>query len=91
MGNRVVKETGAVLTEEMIDALAAEAEEGYDLSRSEIVRAGRPSLDGGSSESPRLTIRTSPSLYKALHDRALAEGRSVSDVARSALEAYVSS
>ncbi len=91
MDNDVVKETGAVLTDEMIDALATEAEEGYDLAGSEIVQVGRPALDGGLSESPRLTIRTTPSLFKAIHDRADAEGRSVSDVARSALEAYVSS
>ena len=91
MDDDIVNETGAILTDEMIEALAAEAEEGYDLSGGEIVRVGRPPLDGGLSASPRLTIRTTPSLLKALHDRAEAEGRSVSEVARSALEEYVSS
>ncbi len=89
MGHDVVKGTGAILTDEMIDALAAEAEQGYDLSCSEIVHVGRPALDGGTSESPRITIRTAPQLYKAVQDRAAADGRSVSEVARDALEAYV--
>ncbi len=89
MERYVVKETGVVLTDEMIEALADEAEKGYDLSCSEIVRVGRPPLGAGESESPRITIRTEPLLNKAVRARAAAEGRSVSDLARVALEKYV--
>jgi predicted DNA binding CopG/RHH family protein len=90
MVDLIAQETGEVITPEMMEALVAEAEEGYDLSVATPVRVGRPALAGGASASPRITIRTAPQLYKAIQDRAAADGRSVSDVARDALEAYVS-
>jgi hypothetical protein len=89
MADLIAQETGEVITPAMIEALAVEAEEGYDLSLATAVRVGRPALDGGASASPRITIRAAPQLYKAIQDRAAADGRSMSDVARAALEAYV--
>lgn len=89
MANLIAQETGEIITPEMVEALAAEVEEGYDMSLATPVRVGRPALEGGTSASPRITIRTAVPLYEAIHDRAAADGRSVSDVARVALEAYV--
>ncbi len=89
MADPIAQETGEVITPDMIEALSAEAEEGYDLSLATAVRVGRPALSGGPSASPRITIRTAPQLYKAVQDRAAADGRTVSDVARDAREAYV--
>jgi hypothetical protein len=76
------------LTKKVIDALAEEAERGYDLTKAKRVRMGRPALgDGGSS--PRVQIRVDPDLAKALRARARKEHRSVSEVARTALREYV--
>jgi len=85
MADLIAQETGEVITRGMIEALAAEAEEGYDLSVAIPMRVGRPALAGGTSTSPRITIRTAPQLYKAIQARAAADGRSVSDVVRDAL------
>lgn len=79
---------GAVLTEEDIEALADEAERGYDLSKAKKVTIGRPSL-GAAGVSPRVQVRVDPALAEALKARAEVEHRSVSDIARSALREYV--
>jgi hypothetical protein len=55
MGKYVIKDTGAVLTDEMIEFLVAEAEAGYDLSLGEVVHIGRPPLEEGASEPPRIS------------------------------------
>jgi predicted HicB family RNase H-like nuclease len=78
---------GDVLTESTIEALAAEAEAGYDLSQARVEHVGRPSL--GRGVSPRVSFRASSQLFKQLRARAAREGRSVSDLAREALEQYV--
>jgi hypothetical protein len=82
--------SGEEITPEIADALAAEAERGYDLSKAKRQRAGRPSL-AGVGPSPRLSFRTTPALYRAAQKQAKAEGRSVSDLAREAVARYVSS
>jgi hypothetical protein len=82
--------SGVEITPEMADALAAEAERGYDLSKAERVKVGRPSL-GGDGTSPRLSFRLTPELYRVARDRAEQEGRSVSDLAREAVDRYVRS
>lgn len=81
---------GAVISTRVIDALAEEAARGYDLSRAKRRRVGRPSL-AGSGPSPRMTFRATPELYAAIHDLADIEERSVSDIAREAVEGYVRS
>jgi hypothetical protein len=80
---------GTRLTKERVDALAAEAEKGYDLSKAarETVRPGRPSLDRGVS--PRISYRVARNLYARAKAKANAEGRTVSEIAREALERYV--
>jgi hypothetical protein len=78
------------ITPEIADALAAEAERGYDLSKAKRRQVGRPSL-AGAGASPRLSFRTTPDLYRAAHKQAKEEGRSVSDLAREAVARYVKS
>ncbi len=81
---------GTEIAPEIADALAAEAERGYDLSKAKSRRVGRPSL-GGAGVSPRLSFRTTPDLYRAAQRGAKKEGRSVSDLAREAVARYVGS
>ncbi len=82
---------GTKLTKDEVDRLAEEAERGYDLSRAkrEPVGPGRPSLAEG--ESPRISYRVAPSLFKAAQRKAKAEGRTLSEIAREALQRYLAS
>lgn len=82
--------SGTEITPEIADTLAAEAERGYDLSKAKPRRVGRPSL-GGHGNSPRMSFRTTPDLYRAARRRAKEEGRSMSDLAREAVARYVRS
>jgi len=76
------------LSEEDIEALADEAERGYDLDKAIRVTVGRPSL-GSEGVSPRVQVRVDPQLAEALKALALEEHRSVSEIARVALREYV--
>jgi hypothetical protein len=80
--------SGLEITPEIADALADEAERGYDLSKAERRFVGRPSLSGNGT-SPRISFRITPELCLALEERAEKEGRSVSDLAREAVARYV--
>ena len=80
--------SGLEVTPEVADALADEAERGYDLSKAKRQFVGRPSLSGGGA-SPRMSFRITPELYLALEERAEKEGRSVSDLAREAVARYI--
>lgn len=82
--------SGEVLTDGDIEALADEAERGYDLDKAIKVTVGRPSL-GAKGVSPRLSFRATPELYRAVQRRAKKEGRSVSDLAREAVAQFVRS
>jgi Ribbon-helix-helix protein, copG family len=82
--------SGEVLTDEDIEALADEAERGYDLDKAIKVTVGRPSL-GAKGVSPRLSFRATPELYRAVQRRAKKEGRSVSDLVREAVSRFVKS
>jgi len=82
--------SGAEITPDVADALAAEAERGYDLSKARRRRAGRPSL-GRDGVSPRVSFRATPELYRAAKRRAKQEGRTVSELAREAVARYVDS
>jgi hypothetical protein len=82
-----VSKSGTPITEELAEQLAKEAEAGYDLSRARPV--GRKSLSGGSGRSPRLNIRTTVDLYEKALAKAKREGKTVSQLAREALEKYV--
>ncbi len=80
--------SGVEITPEIADALADEAERGYDLSKAKRQFVGRPSLSGNGT-SPRMSFRITPELYLAMEERAEREGRSVSDLAREAVARYV--
>lgn len=82
-----VAKSGLPITDEVASGLAREAEEGYDLSQGS--RVGRKSLAGGHGQSPRLNIRTTADLYERARARALREGKTLSQLAREALEKYV--
>jgi hypothetical protein len=82
--------SGLEVTPEVADALADEAERGYDLSKAKRQFVGRPSLSGNGT-SPRMSFRITPELYLAMEKRAEKEGRSVSDLAREAVARYVES
>lgn len=79
---------GTKLTKKVVDALAEEAERGYDLTQAKRVRMGRPALGEG-GESPRVQVRVDDELAKALRKRAQKERRSVSEIARTALREYL--
>ena len=80
---------GTKLSKAAVDKLASEAEAGYDLSKAtrQRVGPGRPSLSEG--ESPRISYRVAPALFDSAKKKAKAEGRTVSEVAREALQKYV--
>lgn len=80
--------SGEELSEEDIEALADEAERGYDLDKAIKVTVGRPSLSP-SGVSPRVQVRVDPKLAKALQARARREQCSVSEIARTALREYL--
>jgi hypothetical protein len=79
---------GEELTDADTEALADEAERGYDLSKAKVVTVGRPSL-GAAGASPRVQVRVDPELAQALQARAEQEERSVSEIARTALREYI--
>lgn len=85
-----VTRSGTVITEEVAEELAEEAEQGYDPAGLERRFVGRPSL-GPEGVSPRVSFRADPDLYKAAWARADKEGRSLSDLAREALQRYLDS
>ena len=55
------------------------------------VRHGRPSLARGAVHSPQITFRLTEAARDKAVERAAAEGRTVSDLARDALERYLAS
>ncbi|MGZ8761190.1 MAG: ribbon-helix-helix domain-containing protein [Aeromicrobium sp.] len=88
MAETIRTKSGHILTEDDIEALADEAERGYDLSKWHF-RPGRPFLDASSTaHSPRIAVRVPTDLRDRVRERARAEGRTVSKVMRDLLEAY---
>jgi CRISPR-associated endonuclease/helicase Cas3 len=73
---------GTELTDELIEKLAKEAEEGYDLSRL-TPRRGRPPI--GSEAAEVFQVRLDPELRRALDKRAEDEGSTPSELARTIL------
>jgi hypothetical protein len=86
-----VTPSGTEITEEYAERLADHFEsDSFDPSDWERRYVGRPSL-GSAGESPRVSFRVSPKLFKAAWKRADKEGRSLSSLAREALERYLDS
>jgi hypothetical protein len=80
--------SGLVITDEIAEELADEIESDKPVVFTGIRLVGRPSLDGNGT-SPRLSFRVPRELYDAAAERAIAEERTVSAVARDALEEYL--
>ena len=80
---------GQVVTEADLERMAAEAEDGYDLTNWKPV-VGRPSLSANRPHevSPRITARIPKEVRARVVSRATSEGRSVSAVTRRLLENY---
>lgn len=83
--------SGTVITEELAEQWAEEFERNPpDPSQLERRYVGRPSLSEA-GRSPRVSCRVPMDVYKAAWKRADAEGRSLSSLAREALERYLDS
>lgn len=90
-GGPWVTRSGTVITEELAEQWAEEIERNPpDPSQLERRYVGRPSLSSA-GRSPRVGFRASMDLYKAAWKRADKEGRSLSSLAREALERYLDS
>ncbi len=81
------KADGTPITDKMIEAMADDAERGYDVEELRRRRGGRPAL--GSSPSTVESVRLDPELKRDLLLRASAQGVSVSEAIREALRQYV--
>jgi hypothetical protein len=79
--------SGVPITDEIAQQLADEAEAGYALTPSK--RVGRKSLDGADGVSPRVNFRVTAELQARAQARAEKEGKTISEIAREALEQYV--
>lgn len=79
---------GTAITDEMVEKMADEAEEGYDVDEIERRRTGgRPAM--GSGPATVESVRLDPELKRELLLRASKDGISVSEVIREALRTYV--
>ncbi|MGN6557181.1 MAG: hypothetical protein ACTHLH_04115 [Solirubrobacterales bacterium] len=86
-----VMPSGTVITEELAEQWAEEFERNPpDPSELERRYVGRPSLSEA-GRSPRVSFRVPMDVYKAAWKRADDEGRSLSKLAREALERYLDS
>ena len=79
--------TGKVLTDTDIEALADEAEHGYDVDQLIQRRRGRPLL--GSAPTEVVPVRLDPDLKGAIEARAATEHTSTSEIIRRALRDYL--
>lgn len=79
--------TGTPITDALAERLADEAEAGYQLTAAK--RVGRKSLAGDRGPSPRVNFRMTSELQARAQARAQREGKTVSEIAREALEHYV--
>jgi hypothetical protein len=78
---------GEPITEELVEKLAAKADEGFDVVEILRRRGGRPPM--GSSAASVESVRLDPELSEALRERAAHEGRTNSDLIRDALRRYL--
>jgi hypothetical protein len=79
---------GTPITDEVVESLADEAEQGYDIAELRNRRqGGRPAM--GKAAASVESVRLDPELKRDLLMRAAQDGTSVSDVIRRALREYV--
>jgi hypothetical protein len=79
--------TGKVLTDAEIEAMADEAEGGYDVETLKTRRRGRPML--GSAPAEVVPVRLDPDLKHAVEARAEAEHTTTSEIIREALRRFL--
>lgn len=79
--------TGKVLTDADIEALADEAERGYDVEVLKTRRRGRPML--GAAPAEVVPVRLDPELKHAVEQRAEAEHTTTSEIIREALRRFL--
>jgi hypothetical protein len=79
--------TGKVVTDADIDAMADDADKGFDVDTLKARRRGRPLL--GSAPAEVVPVRLEPQLKEAVDARAAAEHLSTSEIIRRALRKYL--
>ncbi len=81
--------SGKPITDELITALAAEAEAGYDVEalRAQRPKRGRPTL--GSAAASVESVRLDPELRHELAERARHENTTTSEIIREALRRFL--
>lgn len=81
--------SGQPITDKEVEALAAEAEAGYDVDRliGRRTKRGRPAL--GSSPASVESVRLDPELRQELLERARSEGTTTSEIIREALRRFL--
>ena len=77
---------GVELTDDVLDQMAREAEEGLDVTKLRR-RPGRPAMGSGPADS--LPVRLDPELRQALDERAATDNTTASDIVREALRRYL--
>ncbi len=88
LDDEVVTVNGRRLTEAGAEELARDT---LTEARRRNLIPGRKSLTSGSTHSPRVQFRVPEAVAAQAHDRALAEGKSLSELAREALVRYLAS
>lgn len=78
---------GVPITDELVEKLAKEAEEGFDVEQVLGRRRGRPPI--GVSAATVESVRLDPELRAALQDRAQLDSATISSLIRDALWAYL--
>lgn len=81
------KEDGTAITDEMVEAMADEAEAGYDVDQIIRRRGGRPAM--GAAPASVESVRLDPELKRELILRAAEEHVSVSEAIRRAVRQYL--
>lgn len=79
--------TGKVLTDSDIEALAEEAEQGYDVEPLKARRRGRPMI--GDAPAEVVPVRLDPALKDAVEARAAADETTTSEIIREALRRFL--
>jgi len=79
--------TGKVLTDADIEAMADEAERGYEVETLKTRRRGRPML--GTAPAEVVPVRLDPDLKRAVEARAEAEQTTTSEIIREALRRFL--
>jgi uncharacterized protein (DUF4415 family) len=79
--------TGKILTDAEIEAMADEAERGYDVEALKARRRGRPML--GTAPAEVVPVRLDPDLKRAVEVRAEADHTTTSEIIREALRRFL--